>query len=61
MVFVINKIDRLIIEMKLPPNDSYLKLKYIINEINKIMEDSPYKLKKPEKFSPELGKEIQIK
>jgi len=51
MVFVINKIDRLIIELKLPPNDAYLKLKYIIAEINKLVESSPIKLKKGNLFT----------
>ncbi|KAG5673773.1 hypothetical protein PVAND_003793 [Polypedilum vanderplanki] len=30
----INKIDRLILELKLPPQDAYFKLKHIIDEIN---------------------------
>lgn len=30
----INKIDRLILELKLPPQDAYFKLKQIIDEIN---------------------------
>lgn len=29
-VVVINKIDRLIIEMKIPPEDAYLKLKHTL-------------------------------
>ncbi len=31
---VINKIDRLIVEMKIPPEDAYLKIKHTIEEIN---------------------------
>ncbi|EDO18528.1 hypothetical protein Kpol_2001p33 [Vanderwaltozyma polyspora DSM 70294] len=34
MIFVLNKIDRLIIELKLPPMDAYLKLNHIVGEIN---------------------------
>ncbi|KAG4075982.1 hypothetical protein HA402_003808 [Bradysia odoriphaga] len=30
----INKIDRLILELKLPPQDAYFKLKHIVEEIN---------------------------
>lgn len=30
----INKIDRLILELKLPPQDAYFKLKHIIDEVN---------------------------
>lgn len=33
----INKIDRLILELKLPPQDAYFKLKHIIEEINSIL------------------------
>jgi U5 small nuclear ribonucleoprotein component len=33
----INKIDRLILELKLPPNDSYYKLRHIIEEINGLL------------------------
>lgn len=33
----INKIDRLILELKLPPNDAYYKLRYIIEEINGLL------------------------
>jgi U5 small nuclear ribonucleoprotein component len=30
VVVVVNKIDRLIIEMKIPPEDAYLKIKHIL-------------------------------
>lgn len=33
----INKIDRLILELKLPPQDAYLKLKTILEEVNGIV------------------------
>lgn len=33
----INKIDRLILELKLPPDDAYLKIKYTLEEINGII------------------------
>lgn len=29
----LNKIDRLILELKLPPNDAYYKLRHIIDEV----------------------------
>ena len=29
----INKIDRLILELKLPPTDAYYKLRHIIDEV----------------------------
>lgn len=34
---VINKVDRLIIELKLPPTDAYYKLKHIIDEVNALI------------------------
>ena len=34
MVFVINKLDRLVLELRLPPNEVYLKLENIVNQIN---------------------------
>jgi len=33
----INKIDRLLLELKLPPQDAYYKLRYIVEEINGIL------------------------
>ena len=33
----INKVDRLIIELKLPPNDAYYKLKHVIDEVNALI------------------------
>lgn len=35
----INKIDRLILELRLPPNDAYHKIKRIIDEVNLIIDD----------------------
>ncbi|CAG8764143.1 7997_t:CDS:2, partial [Acaulospora morrowiae] len=34
---VVNKVDRLILELKLPPNDAYYKLKHTIEEVNTII------------------------
>lgn len=33
----INKIDRLILELKLPPNDAYFKLRHILDEVNTLI------------------------
>ncbi len=33
----INKIDRLILELKLPPVDAYFKLRHIVDEINGLL------------------------
>ena len=36
-VFRFNKIDRLILELKLPPTDAYYKLKHIVDEVNGLL------------------------
>jgi len=33
----INKIDRLILELKLPPSDAYFKLRHIVDEVNSLL------------------------
>jgi len=33
----INKVDRLILELKLPPQDAYYKMKHIIEEVNALL------------------------
>lgn len=37
VTIVINKIDRLILELRLPPADAYLKIKHTLEEINGII------------------------
>ncbi|TPX36127.1 hypothetical protein SmJEL517_g01470 [Synchytrium microbalum] len=37
IVLVINKVDRLILELKLPPSDAYFKLKLTIEEVNNVI------------------------
>ena len=37
IVLVINKVDRLILELKLPPQDAFFKLKHTIEEVNNIL------------------------
>lgn len=34
ITILINKIDRLVIELKIPPSDAYLKIKHCLEEIN---------------------------
>ncbi|CCD22248.1 U5 snRNP GTPase SNU114 NDAI_0A00900 [Naumovozyma dairenensis CBS 421] len=50
MLFVLNKLDRLILELKLAPFDTYLKMKHIVQEINSFTHGV--------RFSPELGNVI---
>jgi len=37
-VLVVNGMDRLVVELKLPPNDAYHKLRFCIEEVNEAME-----------------------
>ena len=37
MIVVINKLDRLVLELKLPPTDAYHKIKNTLNEINLVV------------------------
>lgn len=38
-VVVLNKVDRLIFELRLPPDDAYLKMKLIIDQLNRIIQE----------------------
>ena len=40
-VVVINKIDRLIVEAKLPPEDAYLKIKLVLDQLSELIDVSP--------------------
>lgn len=59
LTLCINKIDRLILELKLPPADAYYKLRHIIDELNAMFETNQPQ-DNPEEpatiFSPLLGK-----
>ncbi|XP_031423145.1 116 kDa U5 small nuclear ribonucleoprotein component [Clupea harengus] len=49
----INKIDRLIVELKLPPTDAYYKLRHIVDEVNGML--STYSTDESLVVSPLLG------
>ncbi|KAG0053013.1 U5 small nuclear ribonucleoprotein component [Gryganskiella cystojenkinii] len=53
LTLVVNKVDRLILELKLPPTDAYFKLKHTIEEVNTIISQTPGG--KGIRLSPELG------
>jgi len=38
IITVLNKIDRLVLELKLPPPDAYYKLKHTLDEINLVIQ-----------------------
>ena len=51
IIILLNKIDRFILELKIPPNDAYFKIKFIIDEFNKIViENEIYNLNKEKKY-----------
>ncbi|KAJ6145217.1 U5 small nuclear ribonucleoprotein component [Penicillium chermesinum] len=55
ITLVVNKMDRLILELKLPPNDAYFKLKHVIEEVNTIIEDTLPGQSEQKRLSPEKG------
>eukprot|EP00939_MAST-03C_sp_MAST-3C-sp1_P001799 g1799.t1 len=54
VVLVITKIDRLILELKLPPEDAYFKIRHIISEVNAIL-DTFGSVTVTKRVSPLLG------
>ena len=51
IIILLNKIDRFILELKIPPNDAYFKIKFIIDEFNKIViENEIYNMDKSKKY-----------
>ena len=55
LTLVINKMDRLILELKLPPNDAYFKLKHVVEEVNTIIENVLPGQGEKRRLSPEKG------
>ena len=53
IVLVISKIDRLIVEVKLPPRDTYFKLLHLIEGMNNLIQD--VSMNRYPKLAPELG------
>lgn len=55
-VLIINKVDRLITEMRMPPEDAYEQFKKIINEFNILIETyAPAEFKKEWQVDPKKG------
>lgn len=52
---VFNKLDRLILELKLPPTDAYFKIRHTLEEINAILEVASPSGANKLRVSPELG------
>lgn len=55
LVLVINKMDRLILELKIPPADAYFKLKHVVEEVNTVIENTMPGKGESRRLSPEKG------
>lgn len=55
MVLVINKMDRLILELKLPPTDAYFKVRHVVEQVNHVIEETLGKAGEKKRLSPEKG------
>ena len=55
IVLVVNKMDRLILELKLPPADAYFKLKHVVEEVNTVIENTLPGQGEKWRLSPERG------
>ena len=55
LTLIVNKMDRLILELKLPPNDAYFKLKHVIEEVNTVIEEALPGQGEKRRLSPEKG------
>ncbi len=55
LTLVVNKMDRLILELKLPPTDAYFKLKHVIEEVNTVIEATLPGQGEKRRLSPEKG------
>ncbi|KAI0126889.1 P-loop containing nucleoside triphosphate hydrolase protein [Xylariales sp. AK1849] len=55
LTLIVNKMDRLILELRLPPSDAYFKLKHVIEEVNTIIENTIPGSGETRRLSPEKG------
>ncbi|KAI1414924.1 P-loop containing nucleoside triphosphate hydrolase protein [Hypoxylon sp. FL1857] len=55
MTLIINKMDRLILELRLPPSDAYFKLKHVVEEVNTVIENTRPGSGETRRLSPEKG------
>lgn len=55
LTLVVNKMDRLILELKLPPSDAYFKIKHVIEEVNTVIENTIPGRGESRRVSPEKG------
>ncbi|KAF5124237.1 Pre-mRNA-splicing factor cwf10 [Metarhizium anisopliae] len=53
LTLIINKMDRLILELKLPPKDAYFKLKHVVEEVNTVITNAVPAKASEKRISPE--------
>lgn len=55
MTLIINKMDRLMLELMLPPKDAYYKLKHVVEEVNSVIAAAVPTKAASKRISPEKG------
>ncbi|KAH7123647.1 P-loop containing nucleoside triphosphate hydrolase protein [Dendryphion nanum] len=55
LTLVINKMDRLMLELKLPPKDAYFKIKHVVEQVNTVIENTIPGQGEKRRISPEKG------
>jgi U5 small nuclear ribonucleoprotein component len=55
LTLVVNKMDRLMLELKLPPKDAYFKIKHVIEQVNTVIENTIPGRGEKRRLSPEKG------
>lgn len=55
ITLIVNKMDRLILELKLPPSDAYFKLKHVVEQVNTVIENTIPGRGEQRRLSPEKG------
>ncbi|KAM4067274.1 elongation factor tu GTP binding domain-containing protein [Hirsutella rhossiliensis] len=55
ITLIINKMDRLVLELKLPPKDAYFKLKHVVEEVNTVITNASPSTAVSKRISPEKG------
>ncbi|KAF2869504.1 elongation factor 2 [Massariosphaeria phaeospora] len=55
ITLVVNKMDRLILELRLPPKDAFFKIRHVIEEVNTVIEKTIPGRGESRRVSPEKG------
>lgn len=55
LTLIVNKLDRLILELRLPPKDAYFKLKHVVEEVNTVIANTVPTKAASKRLSPEKG------